>query len=115
MSDDNEGLHARGFGFEIPAHVVAAMTQSHDNRRVQAQDRSNLTMRWLDELSVEGLLAVRWILSCDADEAYANNKFFDGMCVQQLRSRGVDPYTGLDPTAQLLEEEALRSGGQPQD
>lgn len=108
MSDDGEELHAHGFGFEIPAGMVRAITQDHDTRRGRAQDRYNLAMRWLDNLDVEGLLALRWILQTDAEDAYGNTRFFDGMCVQLLRAKGVDPATGVDPAAQLLEAEALR-------
>ncbi len=114
--EEDDGLPgARGFGFEIPAHVVAAMARGHDNRRVRAQDRYNLAMSWLDSLDVEGLLALRWILRTDAEDAYGNSRFFDGMCMQLLRAKGVDPDSGVDPAAQLLAEEALRAGGQPKD
>lgn len=112
MSDEENSLPgAQGFGFEIPAHVVAAMTHGHDQQRVRAQDRYNLAMSFLDELNIDGLMALRWILRSDEEVAFGNNRFFDGMCVQLLRAKGVDPNTGLDPAAQLLEHEALRTGG----
>jgi len=108
--DDDDQPHVHGFGVEIPVEMMAAIAAGHDNRRVRAQDRNNMTMSWLEALDVEGLMAVRWILQVgDGNEAYANNKFFDGIAYQLLRSKGVDPNTGLDPATQLLETEALRA------
>lgn len=105
---DEEGAHVHGFGIEIPAGFVQAITHGQDTRRAVAQDRYNSTMRWLDSLDVEGLLALRWILATDEEEAYGNTKYFDGMCFQLLRAKGVDPNTGEDPAVKLLEREALR-------
>jgi len=110
MSEENEQHHVHGFGVEIPRGLVRAIAASHDQCRASAEDRHNLAMRWLDGLDVDGLLSLRWFLSVnDQDEAYGNNRYFDGMCVQRLRALGVDPQTGLDPAAQLLETEAMRS------
>lgn len=103
-------MHVHGFGIPIPAGLVEAITEGHQTHRAHAEDRYNLAMRWMDGLDVEGLLALRWVLSVgDAGEAYANNKWFDGICFQLLRAKGVDPRTGRDPAAELLETEALRT------
>lgn len=88
---DGDGAHAHGFGFEIPAGLVEAMTHGQDTRRAVAQDRYNLAMSWLDGLNVDGLMALRWILATDAEEAYANSRYFDGMCTQLLRRQGRRP------------------------
>lgn len=110
MSDDDaEGMHAHGFGIEIPVGMIRAIRESHDTSRGHAEDRHNAAMRWFDGLDTEGLLALRWILACDDEGAYGNNKFYDGMAAQRLRALGVDPTTGLDPAAQLLEREALKA------
>ncbi len=109
MSDEDEA-HVHGFGIPLPAGWVQAITEGHETQRGLAEDRYNLAMRWMDGLDVEGLLALRWVLSVgDAADACANNKWFDGICFQLLRAKGVDPRTGRDPAAELLEKEAARS------
>jgi hypothetical protein len=109
MSDEEEP-QVHGFGIPLPAGLVQAITEGHETRLGFAEDRYNLAMRWLDGLDVEGLLALRWVLSVgDADDANANNKWFDGICFQLLRTRGVDPRSGRDPAAELLEREAARA------
>ncbi len=106
MSDDDNGAHGHALG--IPAELMQAMARDHDTRLGHAQDRYNQAMSWLDSLDVDGLLALRWVLRTDAEDAYGNCRFFDGMAMQLLRAKGVDPNTGVDPTAQLLERESLR-------
>jgi hypothetical protein len=101
MSDDEQ--HAHAFEVGIPAKIVEAIRHNHATRRGQAEDRYNAAMRWLDSLDVDGLLALRWILVCDAQNAYGNNQYYDGMATQLLRAKGVDPISGLDPAAQLLQ------------
>lgn len=108
MSDEEEHVH--GFGIPLPAGLVQAITEGHETRLGLAEDRYNQAMRWLDSLDVEGLMALRWVLSVgDGDDATANNKWFDGICFQLLRAKGVSPQTGRDPAAELLEREALRA------
>lgn len=104
MSDE-EG-HAHAFGIGIPIGMVEAMRHDHDTQRGRAEDRYNAAMRWLDSLDVDGLLALRWILASSDDDAHGNNRFYDGMATQLLRSKSVDPITGLDPAAQLLQDTA---------
>lgn len=98
-----------GIGIGIPAELMQAISSGHQAQRGFAEDRRNLAMSWLDSLDVDGLLSLRWVLDAIPEHAYGNNQYFDGMCVQLLRSKGVDPCTGRDPAAELLEKEALRA------
>lgn len=102
--DDEDGHgHMHGFGIALPPEVAQAIQQQHQTARGRAEDRYRSAMRWLDGLDVEGLMALRYILATDEDGALANNRFYDGVVFQLLRAKGVDPATGVDPAAQLLE------------
>lgn len=105
VTDDEHEHHA--FGIPLPAQMVEAIVSDHHAARGHAEDRYNAGMRWLDGLDVDGLMALRWVLSCDPDDAYGNNRFYDGIAVQRLRSLGVDPRTGIDPTVALLQDAAV--------
>lgn len=111
--DDDLGHHAHAFGIPLPATMVRAMMEGRDTARAQSEDRYNATMRWLDSLDVEGLMSLRWVLACDAEGAFGNARFYDGMAAQLLRAKGVDPSTGLDPAAQLLATAAAAAGDAP--
>lgn len=114
MADDEDHeQHAHAFGVQIPAGVVQAMFQDHSTARGRIEDRHNSAMRWLDSLDVEGLMALRYILASDADGAYGNSRFYDGMVVTLLRGKGVDPSTGEDPAAQLLRDGVAGPGDIP--
>ena len=111
MADDEDEGHAQAFGIGIPASVVHAMRHDHDVQRGRAEDRQNAAMRWLDSLDVDGLMSLRWVLATDEDGAYGNSRFYDGMVVQLLRGKGVDPNSGVDPAVQLLQEGYRPSAG----
>lgn len=108
--DDHEHDH-HAIGIPLPPGMIRAMMAGHDNAHARAEERHNASMRWLDGLDVEGLLCLRWVLQTnDPDEAYGNNRYYDGMAVQLLRAKGVDPRTGLDPAAALLENAPAAAG-----
>jgi len=101
VPDDDDHQGPRGFGFSLPPELVQHLV--HDREHARAEDRYLATMRWLESLDVDGLMALRYVLMADPESAYGNACRYDGMAIQLLRAKGVDPRTGTDPAAALLE------------
>lgn len=121
MSDDNtpDDDGPRGFGISIPmpAQIVQALAAEHDRAHMSAEDRTARVEQFIDGLDVEGLLALRTILNAggDAKRHWAMSQYLDGQVVTLLRRvHGVNPETGRDAAAELLEAAARagQDGGQ---
>lgn len=101
MSDEGEHEgHMHGVPVVgIPAAMLADMQHHHSAQQARAEDRYRSSMRWLEGLDVEGLMALRYVLRSEADEAYGNSRHYDGMAIMLLRAKGVNPVTGLDDSS----------------
>jgi hypothetical protein len=115
MSDEtpDDDQRGRGFSFELPlpGDLVRAVVEHRDRAEMTATDKRVRVEAFLDGLDVDQLLALRFILNCCGGEegAFAMNQYFDGMVYTLLRRvHGVNPDTGRDAAADLLEQEAAR-------
>lgn len=99
-------------GIPIPVGLMHEAMREQDALHAHEEERNNTSLRWLESLDVEGLMSLRYILFSDEDHAYGNNKFYDGMVYQLLRAKSVDPRSGVDPAAALLENAAPSSSSE---
>lgn len=111
MSDEDEGCEPHVHGFAIPVGQLEQIRQQHDTQHARARDRYNNAMRFLDGLDVDGLMAMRYFFATEPDEAYGHCRLYEGMVFQRLRDLGVNPQTGVDEAAQMLQNAAVEVKG----
>lgn len=87
-----------GFGIPIPAGIIDELKKQHDRAHMSAEANQARIDRFLTELDVDGLLALRTILNMGDLDKNPTACFWDGQILSLLRYvHKVDPYTGRDP------------------
>lgn len=92
---DHDHVHG-GFFAELPlSDLLSSAVHAHDREHMSHEYTEVMVSNFLDNLSVQQLLALRAILNSDKESTM--NCFFDGAVVTILRCvHHVDPRTG-DP------------------
>lgn len=106
--DDDEMPH--GFAFSMPGELFRQLRADNDVHNARGEERHASSLRWMEDLDSEGLMALRYILAGDLEDAHGNARWFDGMAYSLLRAKGVNPQTGRSITDELLGEEDGASG-----
>lgn len=101
MSDDDDEM-AQGFAFSMPGELFRQMHEANDVHNARGEERHASSLRWMEELDAEGLMALRYILAGDPEDAHGNARWFDGMAYSLLRTKGINPKTGRSVTEELL-------------
>jgi hypothetical protein len=88
MSDDDREPDDHilgGMSIPLPAELLARLSAEHDKQHMSLEAEQAREDRFLDSLDVDGLLALRWILRSNPENAFANNSRYDGVIETLLR------------------------------